>query len=77
MENATSINQAYPAVVTNDFNHEFYSWLQTPPMGVKGLLHGKEQIGTVGFGAIPRANLPGNIISRGVAESLKKQENDN
>jgi RHS repeat-associated protein len=33
--------------------------------------------GTVGFGAIPRANLPGNIMSRGVAESLKKQENDN
>jgi RHS repeat-associated protein len=49
MENTTSINQAYPAVVTNDFNYEFYSWLLTPPMGVGGLLHGKEQISSSRF----------------------------
>jgi len=49
MGNATSINQAYPAVVTNDFNYEFYSWLLTPPMGVGGLLHGKEQISSSRF----------------------------
>lgn len=31
---------------------------------------------TVGAGAIPRANFMGNIVSKGVAESVKKQANE-